>query len=289
MSTHIAALQMNSAPDTATNLARADTLLAQAADAGAKLAVLPENFAIMGRKDTDKLTLKEQDGDGPIQDRIAAAAQRHGLWIVAGTMPLTGPDWQHVRPACPVYDADGNRVAVYDKIHLFDVGVPGAKEAYRESASFAPGPPRPVIVDTPWGRLGLTVCYDLRFPELYRALTDLGADLITAPSAFTQTTGQAHWHLLTRTRAVENQVTLIAPNQAGTHASGRQTYGHSLIVDAWGKVQAEAGGTAEEVVIAEFDAARQTRLRQDFPVLAHRRLQQAKHSTVEAHRMPTSD
>src|SRR5699024_1648556 len=172
----------------------------------------------------------------------ADAARQHGLWIVAGTLPLRTPDRQHVRPASLVYDSGGNRVACYDKIHLFDVGVPGSTEAYRESDLFAPGPLTPVTVDTPWGCMGLSICYDLRFPELYRALADAGAAFVTAPAAFTHTTGQAHWHLLTRARAVENQITLVAPNQAGIHADDRRTYGHSLIVDAWGTVRAEAGG-----------------------------------------------
>lgn len=269
---HIAAIQMNSAADPAANIARAETLLAKAADAGAQFAVLPENFAIMGAGRSAMLAAAEADGSGPIQDAIAKAAQQHGLWVVAGTLPLQAPDGQRVRPASPVYDDHGNRIACYDKIHLFDVGVPGSTESYRESARFAPGPAQPVVVDTPWGRLGLTVCYDLRFPELYRALADLGADLITAPSAFTHTTGRAHWHLLTGARAVENQVTLIAPNQAGMHADDRRTYGHSLIVDSWGRIRAEAQTDTDEVVIAEFDADRQQIVRRDFPALTHRRL-----------------
>lgn len=205
MSTYLAAIQMNSTPTVDRNLATAGELLARAADGGAQLAVLPENFAIMGAQDTDKLAIAENDGHGPIQDYIAGLAQRLGLWVVAGTLPLAGPDAQHVRPASIVYDSDGNRVACYDKIHLFDVGVPGSQESYQESATFAAGPTTPTVIDTPFGRLGLSICYDLRFPELYRALADAGADLITAPAAFTHTTGQAHWHLLTRTRALETR------------------------------------------------------------------------------------
>src|SRR5699024_1004258 len=163
MTTTIAAIQMNSVADTATNLARARTLLAEAADAGAQLAVLPENFAIMGAPRRDMLAAAENDGNGPLQDGMAATAQRLGPRVVAGTLPLAAADGEHVRPASLVYDADGQRVACYDKIHLFDVGVPGSKESYRESATFAAGPPTPVIVDTPWGRLGLSICYDLRF------------------------------------------------------------------------------------------------------------------------------
>lgn len=272
MSTRLAAIQMNSTAAVDRNLATAGELLTRAADGGAQLAVLPENFAIMGVAETDKLAVAEADGHGPIQDFIASVAQRTGLWVVAGTLPLAGPDAQHVRPASLVYDADGNRVACYDKIHLFDVGMPDSDEAYRESDTFTPGPTTPSVVDTPCGRLGLSICYDLRFPELYRALAAAGADLITAPAAFTYTTGAAHWHLLTRTRALENQATLIAPNQAGTHASGRQTYGHSLIVDGWGHVLAQAVGEAGEVVIADYDTAQQQRVRESFPALKHRRL-----------------
>lgn len=263
---------MNSTASVAENLATARQLLQQAAENGAQLAVLPENFAIMGAADNDKLEVAEDDGRGPIQDFIAAAARQLGLWVVAGTLPLAGPDTQHVRPASPVYDAAGSRVTCYDKMHLFDVGVPGSTEAYHESATFAAGRRSPVTVDTPWGRLGLSVCYDLRFPELYRALSEAGADLVAAPSAFTRATGGAHWHLLTRTRALENQLTLIAPDQAGTHANGRRTYGHSLIADAWGRVLAEASGDTGEVVLADFDSEQQQALRRDFPALSHRRL-----------------
>lgn len=272
MPTRIAAIQMNSTATVADNLASAGDLLTQAADDGAQLAVLPENFAIMGARETDKLAVAEADGEGPIQDFVAATAQRLKLWIVAGTLPLVGPDAAHVRPASPVYNAEGNRVACYDKIHLFDVGVPGSDESYRESDTFAAGPTTPTVVETPWGKLGLSVCYDLRFPELYRAFADAGVDLITAPAAFTHTTGQAHWHLLTRTRAVENQALVIAPNQAGIHANDRRTYGHSLIVDAWGRVLAEAKGGAGEVVLADYDREQQRSVRRDFPTLAHRRL-----------------
>lgn len=268
----IAAIQMNSTANIVANLDCAETLLAKAVDAGAQLAVLPENFALMGGGRAALLTTAEADGSGHIQDSVARIAQRLGLWIVAGTLPLATADGQRVRPASPVYDANGHRVACYDKMHMFDVGLPGSSEAYRESATFAPGPARPVVVTTPWGRLGLTVCYDLRFPELYRALAEQGADLVTAPSAFTQTTGRAHWHVLARARAVENQVTLIAPNQVGTHADQRQTYGHSLIVDSWGDIQAEAQTATAEVVLAPFHAERQNALRRDFPTLTHRRL-----------------
>ncbi|MES1924808.1 carbon-nitrogen hydrolase family protein [Salinisphaera sp. T31B1] len=272
----IAAIQMNSLGEVAPNLARAADLLRHAADQGATLAVLPENFALMGAHETDKLGVAEPDGAGngatPIQDFLAETAAELGLWIVAGTIPLASPEPDRVYAACLVYDDRGQRVARYDKIHLFDVGLPDSREAYRESATFVAGEIAPVVLDSPFGRIGLTVCYDLRFPELYRALSAAGAEIIVAPSAFTHTTGRAHWHVLARARAIENLVTLVAPNQAGHHASGRRTYGHSLVVDAWGQVIAEARSEANEVVIAEIDRNRQTEVRGGFPCLSHRRL-----------------
>jgi len=272
----IAAIQMNSRGEVDTNLARAHDLLADAARRGVQLAVLPENFALMGAHQTDKLGVAEPDGangaDTPIQTFLSEAAREHGLWIVAGTIPLASPEPDRVYAACLVYDNAGERVARYDKIHLFDVGLPDSSESYRESATFVAGETTPVLVDSPFGRIGLTVCYDLRFPELYRALSAAGADMIVAPSAFTNTTGRAHWHVLTRARALENLTALIAPNQAGHHASGRHTYGHSLIIDAWGQVQAEAESEANEVVVCDIDLTRQSELRAGFPCLSHRRL-----------------
>lgn len=274
----VAAIQMNSLGEVAPNLARAEDLLRDAARRGAQLAVLPENFAVMGARATDKLAVAEPDAidkpeaDTPIQDFLADAAARHGLWIVAGTIPITSSEPDRVYPACCVYDERGARVGRYDKIHLFDVGVPDSAEAYRESATFVAGANGPVVVDSPFGRIGLSICYDLRFPELYRQLSAAGAEIIVAPSAFTHTTGLAHWHVLTRARAIENLVTLIAPDQAGHHASGRQTYGHSLIVDAWGNVQSEAASDLNEVVTTRIDRARLATIREGFPCLSHRRL-----------------
>jgi len=268
----IAAIQMCSGADVATNLELAGELLADAARQGAALAVLPENFAIMGANETDKLAVAEHDGNGPIQDFLATTARAHGLWIVGGTVPLASTDPDRVYPTCLVYDDHGERVARYDKIHLFDVGLPDSRESYRESATFVAGDPTPVVIDSPFGRIGLSVCYDLRFPELYRALASAGAEIVVAPSAFTHTTGRAHWHVLTRARAVENLTTLIAPNQTGHHPSGRRTYGHSLIVDAWGQVTAEAQSEDNEVVVDTIDRNRQQELRAGFPCLTHRRL-----------------
>lgn len=272
----VAAIQMNSLGEVAPNLARANDLLADAAKRGAQLAVLPENFALMGANETDKLGVAEPDGAGngntPIQDFLANAAREYGLWIVGGTIPIASEEPDRVYPACPVYADSGERVARYDKIHLFDVGLPDSAEAYRESATFVAGVPEPQVIDTPIGKLGLSVCYDLRFPELYRALSAAGAEIVVAPSAFTHTTGSAHWHVLARARAIENLVTVIAPNQAGHHASGRQTYGHSLIVDSWGQIRAEAQTDANEVVVATVDRKRVHTLREGFPCLSHRRL-----------------
>lgn len=231
----IAAIQMNSLGEVDPNLARAAGLLTDAARRGARLAVLPENFALMGARPTDKLHVAEPDGDGPIQDFLARTAAEHGLWIAAGTIPIQSPEPDRVSPALCVYDDTGTRVARYDKIHLFDVGLPDSREAYRESATFMAGDNAPMVIDSPFGRIGLSVCYDLRFPELYRALAADGAEIMVAPSAFTHTTGTAHWHLLTRSRAIENLVTMIAPNQAGHHANGRRTYGHSLICEPWAR------------------------------------------------------
>ena len=271
-----AAIQMNSGADVEANLEAAAALLREAAADGARLAVLPENFAFMGARDRDKLAHAEADGSGPIQDRLARLARELDLWIVAGTLPIAAAadshEPQRVFAACCVYDSDGARVARYDKLHLFDIDVPGSDgERYRESNSIAPGLAPPRVVDTPVGRLGLSVCYDLRFPELYRALVQAGAELLVVPSAFTVRTGEAHWELLLRARAVENLAYVIAPGQCGTHPGGRATYGHSLIVEPWGEVLSRADG-APAVVLARRDAARQAELRSSFPALSHRRL-----------------
>ena len=266
-----AAIQLSSTADRDANLRTAHGLLRQAAAAGVKLAVLPENFAFMGAKERDKLALAEPDGRGPIQDSLAAWARELGLWIVAGTVPLAVPgESGKVYASCLVYAADGRRAARYDKIHLFDVEVPGG-EKYRESATIARGELKPVVVDTPLGRLGLSVCYDLRFPELYRDLAAQGAELLLVPAAFTARTGAAHWHALLKARAVENQCFLIAPGQHGTHAGGRATYGHSLILDPWGEILAEQA-EGDGVVAAALPRERLEQVRTSFPALGHRRM-----------------
>jgi nitrilase len=265
--TIVAALQMTSGPDVAANLAQARELLQQARDRGASLAALPENFPFMGLKDADKRAVGETDGSGPIQDFLAATASQLGLWIVAGTVPVRAADGR-VSAASLVYDANGKRAARYDKIHLFDVDIPGKAETYRESAHVAPGT-EPVVVDTPAGRVGLTVCYDIRFPELFRKLSEAGAQIITVPSAFTAPTGRAHWETLLRARAIENLCYVIAPAQSGFHANGRETYGDTMIVDHWGVVLQRLP-RGQGCVVADVDLNRQAQARTSFPALSHR-------------------
>lgn len=264
-----AAIQMVSGPDVGENLLAAGQLIADAATAGAKLVVLPENFALMGMNEQDKLKVKETDGLGPIQAFLAAAAQRHAVWIIAGTLPIAGNDDNKVRAACLVYNDQGQRVARYDKIHLFDVNVPGTEEVYRESASIEAGDAS-VIVDTPFGRIGLAICYDLRFPELFRSMGRQGVDILVFPAAFTYETGAAHWEVLLRARAIENLCYVIAPNQGGVHGSGRKTYGHSMIIDPWGRVL-DCFPSGNGFALAEIDLGRVSHIRTAFPVLGHRR------------------
>jgi nitrilase len=264
-----AAIQMASGPQVAANLNEAGRLIAKAAAAGAKLVVLPENFAIMAIKDEDRLSVAEREGTGPMQDFLAATARQHGVWIVGGTIPLTATDPKRVRAACLVYNDRGDCVARYDKIHLFDVRLDNGEE-YHESRAIEPGQDV-VVVETPFGKLGLAVCYDLRFPELFRQLLDRGAQLIAVPSAFTLHTGRAHWEVLVRARAIENLVTVIAAAQGGYHLNGRETYGDSMIVSPWGDVL-DRLPRGSGVVVAEHEprVAEQTRTR--FPSIQHRRL-----------------
>ena len=264
----VAALQMTSGPDVSANLEQARGLLEEAAALGASLAALPENFSFMGLKDADKRAVAEGDGAGPAQDFLGATARRLRLWIVGGTVPLRAGADGRVAAASLVYDSDGRRVARYDKIHLFDVDIPGRAESYRESAHVAPGA-GPALIDTPAGRLGLSVCYDVRFPELYRYLSAAGAQLLVIPSAFTSPTGQAHWEPLLRARAIENLCYVLAPAQSGFHPSGRETYGDSMIVDYWGRVLQRVP-RGRGCAIAEVDLARQAGVRESFPALLHR-------------------
>ena len=268
----VAALQMNSGPDVSANLQLADRLLAAAAADECRLAALPENFALMPERGQDKAQHAEQPGEGPIQAFLADAAARHRLWIVGGSLPLVSPaiDEDRVYGACPVYDDNGIQRALYRKIHLFDVDLVDKGESYRESASMFPGD-AVVAVDTPAGRLGLTICYDLRFPELFRCLVDDAATLFTVPAAFTVTTGKAHWHTLLRARAIENLAYVIAPGQYGRHPDNRSTFGHSLICDPWGRVLAEQP-EGNAVVAADIDPGLPAKLRSEFPALSNRRL-----------------
>jgi nitrilase len=274
MNPKVAVIQMNSGADLGANLRAAGALLEQAATQGASLAVLPENFAFMGARDTDKLAHAEIERSGPIQQFLADISKRLSLWIVAGTIPLASPnDTGKVFAASLVYDAWGVCVTRYDKIHLFDVEVQREDkvESYRESATIERGAGHLITVKAGAGTLGLSVCYDLRFPELYRGLAAQGAELLCVPSAFTEKTGEAHWLTLLRARAIENQCFVLAPNQSGTHPGGRRTWGHSMILDPWGEVLAQQD-SGEGIVVAELDRARFAHIRQSFPSLAHRRL-----------------
>jgi predicted amidohydrolase len=264
----VAALQMVSGTSLQANLDSARALLEQAAQAGAELAALPEYFCLMGHQDTDKLAARESFGEGAVQRFLAQAARELGLWIVGGTLPLVAGDEAHVRNTSMVFSPAGERAARYDKIHLFKFD--NGRERYDESRVIESGDQVVAFEmasrDGQAWRIGLSVCYDLRFPELYRALR---ADVLLVPSAFTYVTGQAHWELLLRARAVENLAYVVAPAQGGTHENGRRTWGHSMVVDPWGAVlaqQAEGAG----VVIADLDAARQARLRMQLPALEHR-------------------
>lgn len=265
-----AAIQMASSPNIRSNLIAAERLIEEAANAGAKLAALPENFALMGDHELDKVKVKEIDGSGPIQDFLASVAKKYTLWVVGGTIPIAGDADNKVRATCLVYNDRGERVARYDKMHLFDVNVPGTDEIYRESDSIEAGN-EPVVIDTPFGRLGLAVCYDLRFPEFFRNMSKQGVEILVIPSAFTAETGAAHWELLLRARAVENLCYVIAPNQGGFHLNGRRTFGHSMIIDPWGVVL-DCYKTGNGFVCADINPERLEKVRGSFPVLHHRRL-----------------
>lgn len=267
----LAVIQMVSQDDVLANLGQARRLLEQAAQQGARLAVLPENFAAMGRRDLAALGRAEAAGHGPILPWLRQVARDLRLWLVAGTLPLPPDGHPELKAhACSLLlDDSGERVARYDKLHLFDVDVADARGRYRESDDYAFGE-RVVVADTPVGRLGLTVCYDLRFPELYSRLREAGAELISVPAAFTAVTGAAHWQVLTRARAIETQCYLLAAGQGGVHPGGRETFGHSAIIDPWGRVLAEQA-SGEAVLQAGRDAAEQAAIRERMPVVRHRR------------------
>lgn len=267
MKTRIAAIQMVSGPDVAPNLESARRLVRDAAAQGARLVALPENFYIIGRHETDKVKAREVDGAGPIQEFLSASARAERVWIVGGTVPISCQDPARIRSACLVYDDSGRRMARYDKMHLFRFE--GRDERHDEARTLEAGD-GPVAVATPFGRLALSVCYDVRFPELYRGL---GAfDALLVPSAFTVPTGAAHWETLLRARAIENQAYVVAPAQGGRHATGRRTYGHSMVVDPWGEVLAERKEEGEGIVLADLDLERVREVRAALPANLNRRL-----------------
>ncbi len=262
--TRVAAIQMASGPNIEGNLNEAGRLIAMAGEQGAQLVALPEYFAIMGMRDEDKVKLREKEGAGPIQEFLSATAKRHKIWLVGGSVPLESSVAIKVRNSCLAYDDNGTLVARYDKIHLF--GFEMGTESYREERTIEPGN-EVVVVDSPFGRLGLSICYDLRFPELYRAMKPV--DIILVPSAFTETTGKAHWETLIRARAIENLAYVLAPAQGGYHVNGRETHGDSMIVDPWGVVL-DRLPRGSGVVIAAIDLAHLNRLRESLPALTHR-------------------
>jgi nitrilase len=262
----IAAVQMISGPAVEPNLQRAGELVAEAAAAGAQLIALPEYFPFIGAADAERLDARERQGEGPIQRFLAETARKHGIWLVGGSLPMFGDDAAKQRNACLVFDPAGRQAARYDKIHLF--GFRKGDEAYDEAATIEAGH-EPVVFDTPFGRVGLAICYDLRFPELFRALG--AVDLLVIPAAFTDTTGRAHWELLLRARAVENQCWVLASAQGGRHPTGRVTHGNSMIIDPWGEIVARMD-KGEGVVVAELDPARTAEVRTALPALQHKKL-----------------
>jgi predicted amidohydrolase len=266
----VAAIQMTSSHVVSENLLAAGKLLREAKELGAEIACLPENFSFIGLRDSDKLQVAEADADGPVQAFLRDTARQLKLWILGGTIVIKGDSASRVANASLLIDADGERAARYDKIHLFDVTIPGRNEQYLESKHVMPGR-QVVIANTPVGRLGLSVCYDMRFPELYRDLVAQGAQWLAIPAAFTVPTGRAHWETLLRARAIENLCYVVAPAQSGTHTSGRETYGDTLVVDYWGQVLSRLPkGTG--VITADIDLAKQAETRARFPALENRRL-----------------
>lgn len=268
--TIVAAIQMASGPNVQANLLEAEKLLGQAAEAGANLVVLPENFAFMGGNETDKLDIAETDGDGPLQNFLKQQATKHGFCLVGGTIPITTDDPKKVRSACILFSNEGERLGRYDKLHLFDVNIPGSEDNYFESEAIEPGEGE-AFYDTPYGKIATAVCYDLRFPEHFRTRKAKGMELIAVPSAFTAQTGKAHWEVLLRARAIENLTFVVAAAQGGFHIGGRETWGHSMIVDPWGNIlNSLAKGPG--VVTAEINHDQLTQIRKAFPVLDHQRI-----------------
>jgi predicted amidohydrolase len=266
----IACVQMASGPNVAANLGEAARLIREAAASGADMVMLPENFAQMGMKEADKLTIMETPGEGPIQDFLAENALRHKIWLVGGSIPLRGKDPKRARSSILLFNDRGEAVARYDKMHLFDVHLTQSDEHYHESATVEPGD-EVVVVDTPLGRMGLSVCYDIRFPELFRQQLDQGMEILAVPSSFTAITGKVHWEPLLVTRAIENQCYVAAAAQGGYHVNGRETHGHTMIVDPWGTI-VECLSSGPGYVMAEVDRAKLESIRKHFPTIQHRRL-----------------
>lgn len=266
----VAAIQMATGMNVSANLLEAERLVSEAANSGARLVVLPENFAFMGKTDREQDTLKENDGDGPLQAFLGQTAARYGIWLVGGTIPMHADDASKVRAACLVFNDKGDRIARYDKLHLFDVHLVETDERYVESETIEPGQ-EVVVIKTPFGRLGIAVCYDLRFPEMFRKMLDKGVQIVAVPSAFTAITGKAHWEILVRARAIENLVYVVAAAQGGYHVSGRETHGHSMIVDPWGTVLAEAP-RGPGFVSSSVDKDYLITVRRNFPTIHHRQL-----------------
>jgi predicted amidohydrolase len=260
----VAGIQMASSPHVTSNLTEAERLIAIAAQQGAKIVVLPEYFCIMGLKDIDKVQVREKPNDGPIQNFLSKMARDYEIWLIGGTVPLASNYPNKVRNSCLVYNDKGEQVARYDKIHLF--GLDLGTEHYHEENTIESGD-QVISVDTPYGKIGLSICYDLRFPELYRAMGEV--DMIVIPSAFTETTGKAHWESLIRARAIENLCYVIAPAQGGYHISGRETHGNSMIVDPWGVVL-DRLPRGSGVVIASVNRDYQASLRNSLPAIKHR-------------------
>src|SRR5690606_21414434 len=261
----IAAIQMVSGASLEGNLSSAESLIADAARQGAKLVALPEYFCFMGHRDGDKLGIKETPGKGLIQDFLADNARKHGIWLIGGSLPLQSGETARIYNSSLVFGPDGVPVGRYDKIHLFNFRK--GEEFYDESVSIKAGSPQAKVVELPFGKVGLSICYDLRFPELYRAMGEV--DLIVVPSAFTYTTGSAHWEVLVRARAIENQCYVLAPAQGGRHENGRRTWGHSMLIDPWGEVLA-CLPEGEGAVVGEFNRARLDEVRLSLPALKHR-------------------
>jgi predicted amidohydrolase len=262
----VAAIQMVSTPDPKMNIVKARALLLQAKEQGAQLAVLPEYWSIMGMRDIDKLNFAEDIGSGELQDFLSSTAKELAMIIIAGTIPIRSGDAEKIFNATIVFDTLGRQIARYDKIHLF--GFNNGDESYQESNTIEPGH-EVVTFETSAGRIGLAICYDLRFPELFRAMGK--CSLIVLPAAFTFTTGQAHWEILLRARAIENQCYVLASAQGGLHENGRRTWGHSMLIDPWGKV-VNSLGEGEGLLLADIEAEVMTKIRQNLPALSHRKL-----------------